>query len=99
MNKKNNKERIYVKVTSYCDTTGYVQPVSLTWEDGRIFPVDCVLDFRPAGTAGNDIYGDCYTVIIKGEEKYLFYERIDSRFSGRFGRWFVEVDSKKNQDI
>lgn len=86
------KERIYVKVNSDCDTTGYVQPVSVTWGDGRTFPIETVRDFRPAGTAGNDLRGDCYTVVIKGEEKHLFYERVDSRFAGRVGRWFVEVD-------
>lgn len=93
---RNIKERVYVKVTSDCDTTGYVQPLSVTWKDGRTFAIESVKDFRPAGTAGNDIYGDCYTVVIRGEEKYLFYERIDSRFAGRVGRWFVEVDTIEN---
>ena len=34
------KERIYVKVTSDFDATGYMNPKSITWEDGRVFPID-----------------------------------------------------------
>ena len=71
-------ERIYVKVTSDFDSTGY------------IFPIDAVRDFRPAGSANNDFSGDCFTVLIQGKEKHLFFEHIDRRFSGRIGRWFVE---------
>ena len=64
-------ERIYVKVTSDFDSTGYMQPKSITW-------------------ANNDFSGDCFTVLIQGQEKHLFFEHIDRRFSGRIGRWFVE---------
>ena len=48
-------ERIYVKVTSDFDSTGYMQPKSITWADGRTFPIDAVRDFRPAGAANNDL--------------------------------------------
>ena len=34
--------------------------------------------------------GDCFTVLIQGQEKHLFFEHIDPRFTGRFGRWYVE---------
>jgi len=88
--KKYRTERIYVAVTSDCDITGFVHPKAITWADGRTFPIETVRDFRPANTAGNDVSGDCYTVVVKGREKYLFYEHIDPRFSGRHGRWFVE---------
>ena len=47
-------ERIYVKVTSDFDSTGYMQPKSITWTDGRTFPIDAVRDFRPAGAANID---------------------------------------------
>src|SRR5699024_11908708 len=76
-------ERIYVKVTSDFDSTGYMQPTSITWTDGRTFPIDAVRDFRPAGAANNDFSGDCFTVLIQGQEKHLFFEHIDRRFSGR----------------
>ena len=66
-------ERVYVKVTSDFDSTGYMQPKSITWEDGRTFPIEAVRDFRPAGAANNDFSGDCFTVLIQGQEKHLFF--------------------------
>ena len=66
-------ERVYVKVASEFDSTGYMQPTSITWADGRAFPIETVRDFRPAGTADNDCNGDCFTVLIQGQEKHLFF--------------------------
>ena len=57
-------EKIYVKVDSTFDATGYMQPTSITWADGRTFPIEKVRDFRPAGTADNGYSGDCFTVLI-----------------------------------
>lgn len=90
MAKQQKPERVYVKVASQFDSTGYMLPTSITWADGRTFPIEMVRDFRPAGTADNDFSGDCFTVLIHGQEKHLFFERIDPRFTGRLGRWFVE---------
>ena len=56
-----NKEKIYVKVDSTFDPTGFMQPTSITWSDGRTFPIETVRDFRPAGTADNGYSGDCFT--------------------------------------
>lgn len=88
--KKKTIERVYVTVTSIFDPTGYMQPKAITWADGRTFPIDSVTDFRPADTVGVSIPGDCYTVVINGLEKHLFFEHADGRFKGRLGRWFVE---------
>ena len=66
------KERVYVKVSSDFDSTGYMQPTSITWSDGRTFPIETVRDFRPAGTADNGYSGDCFTVLIQGQEKKKF---------------------------
>ena len=84
------KEKVYVKVTSNFDATGYMQPCKITWSDGRTYPIEQVRDFRPANTIA-DMPVDCYTVIIKGQERHLFFERADRMFPSRFGRWFVEV--------
>ena len=59
------KERVYVKVSSDFDSTGYMQPTSITWSDGRTFPIETVRDFRPVGTADNGYSGDCFTVLIQ----------------------------------
>ena len=89
-NKKPKPHKVYVKVTSDFDSTGYMQPRSITWKDGRVFPIESVKDFRPASTIEHSLPGDCYTVVIKGEMKRLYFERSQDRFSSHFGRWFVE---------
>lgn len=84
-------EKVYVKVNSDFDSTGFMQPRSITWADGRVFKIDEVRDFRPASSVAHGLPGDCYTVIIKGEMKHLFFERSDPHFATKVGRWFVEA--------
>ena len=43
-------EKVYVKVNSDFDSTGYIQPKSITWADGRTFKIEKVKDYRPAAT-------------------------------------------------
>ena len=86
-------ERIYVKVNSDFDSTGYMQPRSITWKDGRVFKIEAVKDFRPAGSLEHGLPGDCYTIVVRGEEKHLFFERSSEYYASRFGRWFVETTS------
>ena len=88
--KKMRSEKIFVTVTSVFDSTGYVHPREIIWEDGRVFKIESIKDFRPASSLAEHLPGDCYTVVIKGEVKHLFFERTDPMYSGRFGRWFVE---------
>ena len=84
-------EKVYVKVNSDFDSTGFMQPRSITWKDGRVFIIDAVKDFRPASSISASLSGDCYTVVIKGETKHLFFERADPLFATKVGRWFVET--------
>ncbi|MCR5587788.1 MAG: hypothetical protein K6F77_09705 [Lachnospiraceae bacterium] len=88
-NLTNHFEKKYVKVTSDFDSTGFMQPKAIIWDDGRVFKIDSVTDFRPASALGVNLNADSYTVVIKGEEKHIFFERSDPLFSSRFGRWFV----------
>ena len=83
-------ERVYVKVNSDFDATGSVTPKAIIWRDGRVFQIETVRDFRPASTLEQGRHGDRYTVLIKGEEKYLFFERIGTAEGSRLGRWWVE---------
>ena len=92
MDRKSLPVKVYIKVNSDFDSTGFMQPRSITWSDGRTFPIESVRDFRPASSIQNDRHGDCYTVLIHGEERHLFFERTDALFSSRFGRWFVELN-------
>lgn len=83
-------ERVYVKVTTSFDQTGFMVPRVLTWSDGRTFPIDEVRSFRPSSVLDASLPGDCYTVVIRGEEKLLFFELTDRKMNpSRFGRWFV----------
>ena len=86
-------ERIYVKVNTLFDQTGMIMPQSIIWSDGRIFKIDKVEDYRPASTLEPGRTGDCYTVIIKGERKYLFFQRNTLINDQRMGRWWVEVQA------
>ena len=83
-------ERVYVNVNSDFDSTGYMLPRSITWADGRTFKIDAVKDFRPASSVRKGMPGDCYTVVIKGETRHLFFEKSNELFATRVGRWFVE---------
>ena len=84
-------ERVYVKVNSDFDSAGYMEPRSITWKDGRTFKIDAVKDLCPGSAFGR--IGDCYTVVIGGKERYLFFERSTEFQPNRFGRWFVEASS------
>ena len=87
-----HKERVYViKVNSDFDATGYIQPRSITWADGRTFAIEAVKDFRPASCYRKGAEGVCYTVTIRGEEKRLFLEWMTSTFASRVARWYVET--------
>ena len=91
---KSHTERVYVKVTSETDATRYMQPKAITWSDGRVFQIETVKDFRPAGTQHNSGTIDCYTVVIKGDTKYLFFERANQYQKSSVGRWYVECVSR-----
>ena len=84
--------RVYVKVNSDFDATGALTPRAIIWSDGRTFKIDSVRDFRPASTIESGRAGDCYTVLIHGEEKYLFFEKTNVMFGNRVGRWWVECE-------
>ena len=84
-------ERVYVKVNSDFDATGYMQPKSITWKDGRTFAIEAVKDYRPASVYRQGTDGACYTVMIKGVERQLFFEWTNSAFSSRVARWYVET--------
>ena len=56
-NCRRKTEKVYVKVNSDFDATGYMQPRQITWGDGRTYPIEQVRDFRPANTIA-DMSGD-----------------------------------------
>ncbi len=73
--------KVFVEVTARFDREGRMLPLSLTWEDGRTFEIDRVLDVRRAASLKAGGQGIRYACRILGRERYLFLEE---------GRWFVE---------
>ena len=73
----------YVTVTAIFDEDGNLLPLSITWKDGRKFPIDKVSDIRYAASLKAGGAGIRYTVSIGGNQKYLFLED---------NRWFVDAN-------
>ena len=89
MPKRIKIERVYVKVASEFDSTGYMQPTSITWRTAG--PSLSKPSGTPAGWNRQTTTATrLFTVLIQGQEKHLFFEHIDPRFTGRLGRWYVE---------
>ena len=86
---RRKQEKVYVRVNTDFDQTGYMQPRYVTWNDGRTFLIEKIKVFRPANIYRSDCTGYCFTVMIRGEEKHLYYEPTDSTFASRIGRWYV----------
>lgn len=82
--------KVYVPVEVFFTEDGRMMPRALRWEDGTRYPIDRVLDVRPAGAAKAGGHGDRYTVRIGGRETYLFFEHSVRDGDDRPGKWFVE---------
>ena len=82
--------KVYVAVKADFAENGKMIPRQITWEDGTKYEVDRVLDIRqaPAMKAGGQ--GDRYTIKIRGQQSYLFFERSTQKYGNNIGRWFVE---------
>ena len=82
--------KVYVPVRVDFTAGGRMLPRSLRWEDGRVYPIDRVLDIRPASAQKAGGRGDRYTVRIGGRETYLFFEHSLTEQDECPGKWFVE---------
>ena len=76
-----NRRKHYVEVLSRTDEDGLITPVSITWDDGRTFDIDRVLDRRQAASLKVGGIGVRYLIRIGHTTTYLFHED---------PRWFVE---------
>jgi len=74
--------KIFVKVTAEHDIEGKTRPLSLKWEDGRVFEIERVLDVRQAASLKGGGLGMRYTCKISGKQVYLFCDE---------DRWFLET--------
>lgn len=82
--------KVYVAVKADFSEDGTMLPREITWEDGTVFVIDRVTDIRQAAAMKAGGQGDRYTVNIKGQQSYLFFERSPNLTGNNIGRWFVE---------
>lgn len=82
--------KVYVAVKADFSEEGIMLPREITWEDGKKFEIDRIIDIRqaPALKAGGQ--GDRYTIMVRGNQSYLFFERSANLTGNVIGRWFVE---------
>lgn len=79
---KMQRRKAYVAVTLDIDREGMVLPRLIHWENGRIFCIDRVKYRCRASSRAVGGGGIRYTVVIEGQESYLFQEG---------NKWFVEA--------
>ena len=77
-----SREKRYVKVVSVTDEDGRITPVSVEWDDGRVYEIDRVLDRRQAWSPRTGGKGMRYTICVEGRATFLYFEG---------PRWFVEA--------
>ncbi len=82
--------KVYVNVRASFDAEGRMMPRELTWEDGTVYEIDRVLDIRQAAAMKAGGQGDRYTIFVRGQRSYLFFERSTEIAGNNVGRWFVE---------
>lgn len=69
-----HREKRYVAVVARHDENGRVVPLSVEWDDGRVFPIDEVRDVRRAASLKTGGDGMRYTVRVGRNITYLFFE-------------------------
>lgn len=77
--------REYVSVAAVFREDGLIMPMEILWEDGRVFPIDRVLEVKPAASLKVGGAGIRYTCRIGKSQTYLFLDE---------NRWFVEKKVK-----
>ena len=65
--------KVYVAVKADFNEEGIMLPREITWEDGRKYEIDRVLDIRQAAARKAGGQGDRYTIQIGGQCPALLY--------------------------
>jgi hypothetical protein len=73
--------KVFVEVTARFTKDGGKIPLTVKWEDGRVFEIDRVTDIRRAASLKAGGQGVRYKCRIKGKETFLWLEE---------DKWFVE---------
>ncbi len=62
----------YIDVEVHFASDGTMLPRIIQWRDGRKYEIDRVLTIKPAPAVKAGGQGDRYTVMIGGQQRYLF---------------------------
>ena len=81
--KRMQYEKVYVGVIAKFLSEGGMRPIEIIWTDGKHFAIDKTRFIDRAASRAGGLITVRYTVIICGEERYLYYEKPTER-------WFVE---------
>jgi len=82
--------KVYIRVTVDFSEDGMMLPRELFWENGEKYTIDRVIDIRQAAALRAGGQGDRYTIMIRDQRSYLFFERSPNLSGSVIGRWFVE---------
>lgn len=82
--------KVYVQVNADFNIDGMMLPRVLIWENGERYLIDRVVDIRQAAARKAGGQGDRYTIEVRGQISYLFFERVPQLTGNVIGRWFVE---------
>ena len=82
--------KVYVAVRAMFREDGIMLPTEITWADEQKYKIDRVTDIRQAAAMKAGGQGDRYTILIGGQQSYLFFERSTNLTGNHIGRWFVE---------
>ena len=77
------RRKVYVQVNADHLTDGTARPRKITFENGEVYEIDKISACRRAASMKVGGTGIRYTVVICGEETYLYDEEN--------GKWFVEA--------
>ena len=75
--------KVYVEVNAEFMPDGMVIPLSFTWNDGREYQIDKLLNRCRAASLKAGGVGMRYTVVVRGKQTYMWLEDDCSR-------WFME---------
>ena len=74
----------YLKIFAVFTSDGRVIPKSFLYKDGNIYRRDKVLHVARKASLKTGGSGICYTIMIDGQEKYLFRDE---------DKWYMEVNN------
>ena len=76
------RRKVYVEVLARHEKYGKTTPVSITFEDGKTYPIERTTSRKQGAALHVPGQGIRYSITIRGKSTFLYEDR---------GRWFVEA--------